>query len=457
MAPVPTLRTPAARPNNVLRGSIVTLLYRVTGTIFGMLVSVITARALNVSDLGVYYSTIVVVQAMGAVAASFASSTGFFVSKRGRPAGEVASNSLILSLMLGGTLFLVSLVIVFFYRGDQQAAILLAGFALLPIIARTALGGVSLGTHSLWPYNFSIHGPNYVNVVLLIGWVTLLKDHSSTGALITWVIAQYVSLFALAAMNRDWWGWLTTHRPDPALMRALISFGAVIGIAGFISYFNYRIDLLLVTWLDSTEGAGIYSRAVTLAEALWLVSTSIAIAGFASVGSLSRHEAAILTATGVRHTLLIVSLGAIATFIAAPYLIEILFGSRYTAGTESLRILCVGTALFAPQSILANYFTVQMARPSLSMAVAGTSCVLNVVVSTLLIPRFGYVGGAWATTISYAAVGVLSVAIFLRNSDVHFNDLWRIRGTDLRAYIRLFQSIREHPAFARLLRTGHGA
>ncbi len=441
----------------MLRGSIVTLLYRVTGTIFGMFVSVITARALNVSDLGVYYSTIVVVQAMGAVAASFASSTGFFVSKRGRPAGEVASNSLILSLMLGGTLLVIALVLAFFYRGEQHSAILLAGFALLPIIARTALGGVSLGTHSLWPYNFSIHGPNYVNVVLLIGWVMLFNDHSSTGALIAWVLAQYISLFVLAIMGREWWHWLITHRPDPALMRALVSFGAVIGLAGFISYFNYRIDLLLVTWLDSTEGAGIYSRAVTLAEALWLVSTSIAIAGFSSVGSLSRREAAVLTATGVRHTLMIVTVGAIATFILAPYLIEILFGGRYAGGTQALRILCVGTALFAPQSILANYFTVQMARPWISMSVAGASCLINIVVSVLLIPRFGFVGGAWATTISYASVGVLSVTIFLHNSDVHFNDLWRIRGTDLRAYLRILQGIREHPAFIRLLRVGHGA
>jgi O-antigen/teichoic acid export membrane protein len=225
------------------------------------------------------------------------------------------------------------------------------------------------------------------------------------------------------------------------LIGSIVSFGAVIGLAGFISYFNYRIDQLLVAWLDGTAGAGAYSRAVTIAEALWLVSTSIAVASYASVGTMSRHEAAALTTSGVRHTLIVVVLGAAATFVAAPFALAFLFGDRYTGATGSLRILCVGTALFAPQSILANYFTVQMGRPWISMSIAATSCLINVVVSVLLIPRIGYAGGAWATTISYAMVGVLSVVIFLANSDSRLTDLWRIRREDVGVYLRVVRGI----------------
>ena len=72
-----------------------------------------------------------------------------------------------------------------------ERRVVLVGFALPPIIARTALGGVSLGINSLWRYNFSVHGPAYVNVVLLIGWLVAFDKHTATGALTIWVASQY--------------------------------------------------------------------------------------------------------------------------------------------------------------------------------------------------------------------------------------------------------------------------
>jgi len=406
-----------------------------------MLTSVITGRALNLADLGVYVSTVIVIQAIGTVAASFASATGYFVSKGGRAEAEVAANSLILSFVVGGVLLVGSVGTLLAYHGDGRGVVLLAGIALPPLIARYALGGVALGTNALWRYNFSVHGPAYANVGLLVIWVLAFDQRTAQGALTAWVLAQYVSFVGIALMHRGWAAWLVHRRPDWRLIGSIVSFGAVIGVAGFISYFNYRIDQLLVAWLDGTAGAGAYSRAVTVAEALWLVSTSIAIASYASVGTMNRHEAAALTTTGVRHTLLVVVIGAAVTLLAAPLVLAVLFGDRYTGATASLRILCVGTALFAPQSILANYFTVQMGKPWISMSVAATSCLINVVVSILLIPRVGYVGGAWATTISYALVGGMSVAIFLANSDSRLSDLWRIRREDIGAYVRVARGV----------------
>src|SRR4051812_37937981 len=126
------------------RGSILTLLYRVTGTLFWMLTSVITARALTESDLGSYAASIVIIQAIGTVAASFASASGYFVSKEGRAPAEVASTDLILSALVGGALLLICLAGALAYQGDERAVIVLVGLALPPIIARTALGGVAL-------------------------------------------------------------------------------------------------------------------------------------------------------------------------------------------------------------------------------------------------------------------------------------------------------------------------
>ncbi len=422
---------------DLARGSLLALLYRVTGMVFWVALGVITARTLSISDLGVYVFTIVLIQSVGAVVASFASASGYFVTNKHRPPSEVASNALLLALVVGGVVFSVCLVIWLAYRGENRTLFLLSGLALLPIVGRHALGGVFLGTNRLWQYNFSIHGPAYAAVALLLVWVVALDHRTTEGALAAWIGGQYISFAALLFMGRGWWGWLVRHRPDWPLIRGFITFGAITGLAGFVSFFNYRVDQILVASLDGSTGAGIYSRAVAAAEGLWLFSTSIAIASYSSIGSLSRHEAASLTSRGVRHTLFIVSSGAVVLFILAPYLLSFLFGPRFEAATTSLRILCVGTALFAPQSLLANYFTVQMGRPWISLSIALVSCAINIGVSIVLIPRVGYVGGAWATTISYVAVAGMAVVIFLRTSDARFSDLWRLRRDDIATYWRL--------------------
>jgi hypothetical protein len=47
---------------------------------------------------------------------------------------------------------------------------------------------------------------------------------------------------------------------------------------------------------------------------------------------------------------------------------------------------------------------------------------------------------------------VLSVGFFLKNSDARLSDLWRIRGTDVDAYLRLARRAVPH----RRLATGAG-
>ncbi|MGI8927363.1 MAG: polysaccharide biosynthesis C-terminal domain-containing protein [Tepidiformaceae bacterium] len=440
---------------DLARGSLLALVYRLSGMCFWVLIGIVTARTLSVSELGVYVSTVILVQAVGSIAASFASASGFFVTNRHRPPAEVSGNGMVLAVLAGGFLFVACLAGWLLYHGDHREVALLAGIALFPIIARHALGGVFLGTNSLWRYNFSIHGPAYATVAFLLIWVVILGQRSTADALGCWIGGQYLSLVVLASFDGGWWRWASTHRPDWRLMRGIMGFGAVMGLAGFISFFNYRVDQLLVAALDGSEGAGIYSRAVSIAEALWLFSTSIAVASYASVGSLNRREAAALTSRSVRHTLYIVVAGAIAVFILAPYLLSIAFGGRYEEATLSLRILCVGTALFAPQSLLANYFTVQMGRPWIPLLIASTSCIINIGVSLILIPRVGYVGGAWGTTIGYSSVAGLSVAVFLATSDARFNDLWRLRRDDIATYWRFAGRLWASTPAARL-RGSHG-
>ncbi|HJP40150.1 MAG TPA: polysaccharide biosynthesis C-terminal domain-containing protein [Dehalococcoidia bacterium] len=398
-----------------------------------MTASILVARALPVHDLGVYIATIVIAQAAGSIAASFASATGYFVSRQGRPASELMVHGLLISVAAGLPMLFISIGA---WAVDGRILVLLIGVSFLPIIARSSIGGIFIGTNRLALYNATVHGPAVAVVVLFIVWILLPADRTAEGAVGLWVLAQYLAFVAVLPWAAGGWNWLRTKGVDWSLVWGIMSFGSVVGLAGAVSYFNYRVDQVLVAGLDSASGAGIYSRAVSITEGLWLVSSSAAIASYAAVGTVSRKEAARLTARGVRQTLILVAGGAVVLALLAPFLLVLLFGQKFEEAANALRVLCIGTVLFAPQALLSNYFTIQLGKPWIPLTIAASSVAVNVGLSLVLIPEFGYMGGAWATTVSYTLAATGTTIIFLSLSGARVSEMLRPRTDDILTYVR---------------------
>jgi len=424
----------------IAAGSLLALANRVFGTAFLVIVGVITSRALSVEDRGIFIEATVFVGIVGSLAASFSAAAGYFVSNRGMAPAHVAANSLVLSTV-AGVLGMVAFVGFALLSDGRTATIaLLAGLSLFPMIAKNALSGVLLGTGALIRYGIALYGQSYAAVVTMLAWVVLLDHRTVEHALGAWLVAQYVSFFWSLGLNAGWLPALL-RRPDFPLLWRFITFGSVTGLAGVISFLNYRVDQLLVNSIDGDFGGGIYGNAVVIAEGVWLFSTAIAIASYARVGSVGETDAALLTARAVRHTWIIAFAGMVAIMLLANVVILLLFGSKYDGAENALRILSIGTMLYAPQAIISNYFTVALGRPSVALLLASMSLVLGAGICLLLIPPFGYIGGAWATTISYGLTATVSTAYFIRRSKLPPSSLFRIQREDLQDYARLGRSL----------------
>ena len=217
----------------------------------------------------------------------------------------------------------------------------------------------------------------------------------------------------------------------------MLTFTGVTGVASVIGLVHSRVDQLLVIELQGKEAAGIYSSAIAVAQLLLLFSASVTTAAFARVGSAARDEAAALTATAVRHTVLVVMGGGLMAALAGPFIIEVLFGRAYGEASAPLRILCIGTAVHAPLTLLTLYFVNQLGRPQIAVGIALAGLAASVVAGLLLIPPFGTVGAAWATTLSYALVTGTALLIFLRRTHLPASQLWRVRRSDVAAYFEL--------------------
>jgi O-antigen/teichoic acid export membrane protein len=290
---------------------------------------------------------------------------------------------------------------------------------------------------------FSIAGdvPVILGAVFIALWVGVWDHATALGAMQAWCLAQYLSIVPLAAWGWSWLRWLVSHRPDFALMRSMLTYTGVMGLGAVIAAITGRVDQLLVRPLDGRDSAGIYSSAIAVAHLLLLFSSSVTMATFHSVGRGDPSRAAALTATAVRHTVLVVMGGGVAAALVGPSLIELAFGREYIEASTPLRILCLGTALHAPTGLVYLYFMNQMGRPGIPVLIGLGGLVVSMAGCLLLIPPFGTAGAAWATTFSYVFSTGAALWVFLKKTHVSPAELWRIRISDLRAYTDLGLSL----------------
>ena len=420
----------------IATGSLVALLFRVVGTFLWAVVGVLTARAFSVEERGVYASIIVFSGAVAGIT-SLGGAAGYYVANRRRLVPEVSANALVVALPIAVAFVIAGFALDFLIEGDVGQFMAISGLLVLPGIIRNTVTGGMLGEGRIVGFNIASNLPVVAGFVALLVWVVMLDNRSAAAGLSAWAVAQYVTLVPLLFWGGNWATWFRDHRPDPELIKGIVRFTAVTGLSGIIGILNVRIDLLLVISIDSQEAAGIYSSAISVAEALWLFSSSIAMASFARVGAAPREEAARVTATGIRYTLIVVVPAAIVAAIVGPTAIEIVFGSRYADAATPMRILCIGTAVFAAQPLLNNYFTNQLGRPAIPLVLGIVSLVISVVASALLIPPLGSTGAAIGTTVSYLATGAVSIALFLWLSEVRSSELWQVRWDDIMSYFRL--------------------
>jgi Na+-driven multidrug efflux pump len=98
------------------------------------------------------------------------------------------------------------------------------------------------------------------------------------------------------------------------------------------------------------------------------------------------------------------------------------FGSDFGGSVDDLRVLALGAVGIAALDLLPNALTAQR-LPIRGMWAIGVAFVVMFALDVVLIPPFGGLGAATATTIAYTVGGAFAVFIFARTLDFPLADL----------------------------------
>lgn len=198
------------------------------------------------------------------------------------------------------------------------------------------------------------------------------------------------------------------------------SFPLIFASAFFAIY--ARIDQVMIKNMIDTESVGLYDAAVRISELWYFVPSIIVTALFPAIVNSKKISEELYYKRIKKLSFLIVSIAilmALPTMLLSKYLITIIFGIGFIGALPVLQIYVwsnIGAALnLLLQQLLVSENLTKMISISTFFGMLS-----NVLLNVLMIPRYGMVGAAFASLISYL-IPFLSLLFFRKSRKFLFS------------------------------------
>ena len=182
----------------------------------------------------------------------------------------------------------------------------------------------------------------------------------------------------------------------------MVTFGGII-----ISY----VDTLLLIYFRTMTEVGIYNVALPTATIFLFLAGGLSTVLFPMASELWARKEKQKLSDGItllyKYSFLLLIPFMLSVFSFAKLFIRILFGQEFVSGALSLQILLIGT-LFYIVATINNTIISGIGKPKVVTKTILFAAGANFVLNLILIPFFGIEGAAFATTLSYLFVLIVS-------------------------------------------------
>ncbi|MGZ4776786.1 MAG: oligosaccharide flippase family protein [Oryzihumus sp.] len=202
-------------------------------------------------------------------------------------------------------------------------------------------------------------------------------------------------------------GW---GRPSPALARSVTAFGARGQLSDLLMLVNLRLDFLILGGLAGPAVLGQYAVASKCAELMRLPSTAcnyVLYPRFARAPrSVADAEARRLAWRCCLMTVVAVPLMVVAAVVGLP----LLYGSGFRSAVVPACVLVVGLAFDGAAAVASAYLR-GVGHPGTNSIGIAVGVTVTVALDVLLIPRYGALGAAVASSVAYLTTTAMLVLL----------------------------------------------
>jgi len=388
--------------------------------ILGLGTSVILARILGAEGRGIYAlatllpSLIVTFSNLG-----IGPATAYYVARGQFRRQEIFGNNILLSVGIGSIGVLVGLVVVLFFRETIFPGIapgyLLLALVLVPVkVFFSYAHYVLLGAQRIKEFNYVQIGHS----LLFLGFVALALVGLKAGvtgtilsALLSWLVVD-VLVFRLAMRIAGG----IDSRPNSAYMKRAATYGIQAHLSNILGFLNYRVDMLLVNGFLGPAEVGLYAVGVGLVEKLWMISKAASTVLFPRVAAENEEQRRKeFTPLVARTVLWTTALGALVLAFLSRWIVLLLYSEAFLPAVSALQALLAGVVTLSAGRVMANDISGR-GFPGLNIYIGLAAVATNIALNLLWIPRYGIVGAAWASTVSYTVSFITALFFYCRLS-----------------------------------------
>lgn len=406
------------------KNTAITFTTGVLNLVLGIATSVILARVLGPEGRGIYALAIL----LPSLIVTFGNlgigpATAYYVARKEFRREEIFGNNILLSIAISIVGTLVGLILVIFFHDTVFPGVapryLLMALLLVPLqIFSTYTQYILLGAQQIKEFNYV----QIAYTALFLGLVVLLLlifRRGVNGAIFSNILASLatcVLIFLIAKQISEG----IVLRPNRTYIKGAVTYGIQAHISNILGFLNYRVDLFLVNLFQGPTAVGLYTVAVGLAERLWMVSQSASTVLFPRVAAESEEERRKeFTPLVARTVLCTTAIGGLVLVFLSRWIVLLLYSEAFLPAVGVLRALLVGIITLSAGRVLSNDIAGR-GFPRLNIYTGIAAVVTNIVLNLLWIPRYGIVGAAWASTVSYTVSFLMALFFYCRLS----GNLW---------------------------------
>ncbi|MGI9543359.1 MAG: flippase [Cyclobacteriaceae bacterium] len=395
-----------------------TFLRHLLSLILGLAIAVLLARVLGAEGNGIYGMALL----LPTMAATFLNlglgpSNVFFLAAEKVDIHIVLKNTLQLWVLLSIVGVVTSYLFVYFFANTYfpgvNANFLKLSIWIFPLtLLNTFLVSVLQGMRDFKKFNLVALITPLANFLFAIGALLIFKLNIE-GAILAYLFGQFTTILVLVRYLPEIGKIRNIFRIEKYASDSL-TYAFKTHLSNMLSFINYRADLFLINFFLGPLFTGIYLVAVQITERAWILSQVVSTVLLPYLADLKEDEALRLKLTPfmARSIFLVTLLGSILMGLLAQWLIDVLFGDEFQKATRVLLWLLPGICFGSVSRVYANDISAR-GKPELNFYAAIVVVLVNIGLNLALIPKFGLVGGAWATSVAYLLNMVLKIGLYI--------------------------------------------
>ena len=385
-----------------------------------LLRNVLLARILGPSERGLFALLSTLPDLISAATSGGLNSAVGYQAAKQRDMGLLLTQVLVYGSLLAGLLTLLCVVLVRQFGADLAVTVQLGLLAWLLLLAvpMTVLKSGLLTLHNasggVGAFNALRLTESLAPLLLFLGLFWMWREQALEAALISWLVG-----IALVVLLGLWWLGRQHRlrlRWDRSGQRELLAYSAKSHPDLLFQQLILRSDYLFIGALLGSTALGHYAMASAAAELLLIVPEAVTTP---LMKRLLQQDAGMerLTPLALRLTATVMLGACLGMALIGEWLIVTLFGVAYQPAYPALLALLPGLLGLCYASIL-RLDLLGKNRPGTVSLLMGAGATLNLLLNVLLIPTWGIVGAAAASSIAYLAVTVAMLVLYCRLSGV---------------------------------------